>query len=176
MAPRGRPPALDDARRREILAILAVGGTRQLAASYVGCVPRTIDNTAARLPEFAAALRQVEPAPEVGYLESLRRASRDPKYWRAAAWALERLYPGRYAPGRRDAVPLDEVVGLMKQVSEVISREVPSRFRQAVLGQLTALFSGHPEPPPAVPRVPAPAPHDPQNPEPEDPAIGSPEP
>ena len=32
----GRKPVLDDAKRREICAILAIGGTRRMAARYVG--------------------------------------------------------------------------------------------------------------------------------------------
>ena len=41
----GRKPAPDDAKRREIFAILAIGGTRTMAARYVGCSLDTIGRT-----------------------------------------------------------------------------------------------------------------------------------
>ena len=40
--------ALDPDKKENILAILSVGGTRAMAASFVGCHPRTIYNEACR--------------------------------------------------------------------------------------------------------------------------------
>ena len=51
----GRPPVLDDAKRREICAILAMGGNRETAARYVGCHRTTIANTAERDEEIGRA-------------------------------------------------------------------------------------------------------------------------
>ena len=60
MAKCGRRPVLDEIKRREILAILAVGGSRRVAAKYVGCAVSTIQNTADRDPQFAAQLHRME--------------------------------------------------------------------------------------------------------------------
>lgn len=148
MARRGRPPILNQDKRRQIVAILAVGGTRRLAASYVGCTPRTIRNTAARLPEFAEALRQAEMSTEVGYLDNILKASKDPKYWRAGAWALEHLFPERYAHRGHDIVTTEQVRRLMTQLCEILSEEVPDRYRKAVLHRLDQLIGADSPPEP----------------------------
>jgi len=69
---RGRPPLLDAAKRREICAIVACGGTRTVAARYVGCSIDTIARAAERDPVFAEQIRRAElgkrasrPAPKV---------------------------------------------------------------------------------------------------------------
>ena len=66
MSRRGRPPVLDEAKKREILAIVAVGCSRSTAAAYVGCATSTIQNTADRDPAFAEKLRQAAYNTEVG--------------------------------------------------------------------------------------------------------------
>ena len=50
----GRPPSLDEAKRRKIIALLANGSSRRVAARVVGCAHSTITRTAERDPEFAA--------------------------------------------------------------------------------------------------------------------------
>ena len=100
----GRKPLLDEAKRREICEILAVGGTRTMAAAYVGCSLDTIARTAQRDRMFAKQLRKASVECEICCLRNLSNAAQDPKNWRAAAWALERLYPERY--GRRTHVGL----------------------------------------------------------------------
>jgi len=95
----GRKPVLDDAKRREICAILAIGGTRRMAAHYVGCSVDTVGRTALRDPAFADQIRKAEVGSEILFLRNLRDACQDAKQWRAATWALERFFPDRY--GRR---------------------------------------------------------------------------
>jgi hypothetical protein len=141
MTKRGRPRILDGYKRREILAILSVGGTRQVAASYVGCALSTIENTAKRSPEFAERLRRSEQSFEVEYLDNIRRAAKESKYWRAAAWALERLRPDRYAHRSPDVITLDQIRRLMAQLAGLISEEVPERYRKNVLKRLGAVFA-----------------------------------
>ena len=145
MAKRGRPPSLDEAKCNEILTILSVGGTRQLAAAYVGCSVRTIQNTAERCPEFGDMLRKRERSFEVAFLDNIRAAAKEPRYWRAAAWALERLIPERYARRSPDVITLEQIGYLMTQLAEIISEEVPEKFRKNVLKRLEAIFSdlGH---------------------------------
>ncbi len=140
MAKRGRKPVLDKIKRAEILAILAVGGSRTVAAEYVGCSVPTIRNTADRDPDFAKQLRQKEFGSEVGYLENIRQAARDARYWRAAAWALERLNPQRYGQRHPDAITVDQVRDLLVQFADIIAEEVPvALYRKNVLKRLQAI-------------------------------------
>src|ERR1041385_1262536 len=90
------PLRLDVVKRREICRILGVGGTRSMAAMYVGCTTETIRAVARQDPDFATELHKAELDAEIKLLEAIRDAAKDVKQWRAAAWALERLFPERY--------------------------------------------------------------------------------
>jgi hypothetical protein len=140
MAKRGRRPVLDGYKRREILAILAVGCSRSTAAKYVGCALSTIQNTADRDPGFAKQLRQNEHASEIGYMENIRRAARNERYWRAAAWALERLDPEQYGRRSPEVITLDQIGRLLAQFAEIVVEEVPvEKYRKAILKRFDAL-------------------------------------
>ncbi len=84
-------------KKRELFAALLLGLNRKVAADCVGCSPQTIWRTARRDPEFAKRLRQLEGKSELALLHSVQVAAKDEKNWRAAAWALERLFPDRYS-------------------------------------------------------------------------------
>lgn len=140
MAPKGRPPVLDEMKRREILAILAVGCSRRTAAWYVGCAVSTIQNTADRDPPFADALRHAESQHEITYLKNIQHAAKMPQYWRAAAWVLERVFPQRYAARGPDVLTLDQITQLLGQLAEIIVQEVPvAAFRKRILKRLEKL-------------------------------------
>ncbi len=140
-------PKLDDIRRREICAILAVGGTRTLAASYVGCHVETIRNTASRDPDFALQLRKAEISPEIAYLRSLQTAAQDSKQWRAAAWALERLFPDRYGPRKAQAITISQMTEILNALGTIVADEVPvKKYRQRVLERLAELIADLPKP------------------------------
>jgi len=86
-----------------VIAILSVGCTRQAAAEYVGCHVSTIWRTAERDPDFQLRLRQAQSSHEILHLRSINSAAVEPRYWRAAAWALERsTRPLRPAPPAND--------------------------------------------------------------------------
>jgi hypothetical protein len=140
VAKRGRKRILDGYKRREIFAILAVGCSRAVAARYVGCSVQTIQNTADRDPNFAQQLRRREHQSEIGYLENIRAAARNERYWRAAAWALERLRPERYARRSPDAITIDQIKALLTQFAEIIVEEVPvAKYRKNILKRLDAI-------------------------------------
>ena len=142
----GRHPVLDAAKKREILAIIAVGCSRTVAAAYVGCAISTIQNTADRDPTFAEKLRQAACATELGLLKSIRNAAAKEQYWRAAAWALERRFPERYALRGPDVITLEQVTELLGQFSDIVTEEVPGRFRKGVLKRLEELARSLGEP------------------------------
>ena len=139
MAKRGRKRFLDGYKRREILAILGVGCSRATAAKYVGCSVVTIQNTADRDPQFAEQLRRKEHVSEIAYLENIQKAARTERYWRAAAWALERINPDKYGRRGADVITVDQIRALMAQFSEVVVEEVPARHRKNILKRLAAI-------------------------------------
>ncbi|MBN2022483.1 MAG: hypothetical protein JW809_06775 [Pirellulales bacterium] len=155
MAQCGRRPVLDAFKKREILAILSVGCSRRTAALYVGCAPSTIGYTARRDPEFAAQIDRAEQASEITLMQHIRQAAMEPKYWRAAAWALERCHPSRYGSGRAGAISIDQIRALLNRFAQIVSEEVPvPKYRKAVLRQFrnltTKLRSPLVEEPPEV--------------------------
>ena len=140
MAARGRPPVLDEGKKREILAILAVGGSRRTAARYVGCALSTIQKTAGRDPQFEQAIRRAEHQAELGYLQNIQTAAKKEQHWRAAAWALERRNPDEYGRRKPDVFTPGQVRSLLAQLAEIVLVEVPvAAFRKRILKRLDAL-------------------------------------
>lgn len=141
MAQRGRRPVLDEFKRREILAILAVGGSRRTAAGYVGCAVSTIQNTADRDPQFAHHLGQAEHQAEIAYLKSIQKAAQQEKYWRAAAWVLERKNPDDFARRGPDVFTPDQITLVLARFAEIVVNEVPvATYRKNVLKKFDALI------------------------------------
>jgi hypothetical protein len=148
--PHERRLKLNETKRREVCAILSVGGTRTMAATYVGCATATIRSTAQKLPDFAEQLRKAEVNPELTFLKTINAAGGDVKQWRAAAWALERMFPERYARRPADTVTLDQLTEVIKTLSEIIVGEVPvKQYRKRLLERLAKLI----EKPPSRSRV-----------------------
>lgn len=135
-----RRTVLDDVKRGEICAILAVGCTRATAARYVGCHVSTIRRTALREPAFRRALRQAESKHEVLHLSYISKAAKEGRYWRAAAWALERKYPNRYGQRKPLSITIEQVTQVLSQFADVILEEVPAAAdRKRILVRLSAL-------------------------------------
>jgi len=93
----GRPESLDPFKRQKIIALVANGSSRRVAASVVGCSHSTITRTALRDPQFAADLAAAEHAVEIESLHRIRKAADEARYWRAAAWLAERKNPRDFA-------------------------------------------------------------------------------
>ena len=139
----GRPPSLDDVKQSAICAVLAMGGTRAIAASYVGCHPDTIRNTALRDEAFALALEAAESKHEVAQLSHINKAGQEGRHWRAAAWVLEHRYPSRYGKRRPDLFTLEQVAHVLTQFAEVILDEVTDpEAREQILARLAELTAG----------------------------------
>jgi hypothetical protein len=139
----GRPPALDETKQAAVCAVLAMGGTRTIAASYVGCHPDTIRNTELRDEAFAAALEAAESKHEVLQLSYINSAGKEGRYWRAAAWVLEHRYPTRYGARRQNLFTLEQTSYILAQFAEVILDEVTDdEQRQKILARLAELTAG----------------------------------
>jgi len=143
MAKCGRRPVLDQFKKREILALLTVGCSRRTAARYVGCATSTIQNTALRDAAFADELRRAEYKSEIGYLKSIQNAAKQEKYWRAAAWALERRNPQDFARRGPDVITVDQIKQILAQFAAIIVEEVPvAKHRKSILKRLGAMTAG----------------------------------
>lgn len=131
---------LDAAKRARILALVANGSSRRVAARFVGCAPSTITRTAARDPQFGADLARAEEQVEVEALRAVRAAAKNERYWRAAAWLLERRNPEDYAqhiPGRYN-VP--QVLVMFAQVLACLGPELSDRPRLQAMEKLKTLL------------------------------------
>jgi hypothetical protein len=121
-----RREVLDETKRLKIIAIVSNGSSRRTAARYVGCSPGTITRTAARHPEFGVQLARAEESLEIETLKSLRKAAEDPRYWRAAAWLLERQNPQDFA--LKITRPLDrQIAQLVAQIAAAVGLEEGKR-------------------------------------------------
>jgi hypothetical protein len=137
---------LDDTKKREVFAILTVGGTRLMAAQYVGCHVETIRTTALRDPNFADQLRKAELGPELTFLRNIQLASKDPKQWRASAWALECLFPDRYGRRPPNSITPEQLAEVIREMGTIVVGEVPvKRFREQVLIRLSELAAESPK-------------------------------
>jgi hypothetical protein len=131
---------LDDLKKRDICVILSLGGTRQMAAQYAGCSVRTIRNTTKRDPFFADQLAKTEISPEVKFLKNIIDAAKEEKNWRAAAWALERMYPERYARRRPETIPVAQLRDVVEYLVEMAMEQAPdSRNPKTLRATLTKI-------------------------------------
>src|SRR6478609_8737298 len=74
LSSRGRPRALDDAKRREICALIAGGCGLREAARYVRCNINTIRREAERNPDFDERLRRSETYAQLSPLRAMQHA------------------------------------------------------------------------------------------------------
>ena len=136
---RGRPRTLDDAKRREICALVAGGCGLREAAKYVRCSIKTIRREADRIPEFHDQLRRSEMYAQLSPLRAMQQAVGT--HWRAAAWMLERAFPERFA--RRDPIAFgsQQARRLLAETLDVINSEVPDVFQyERIEKRLRATF------------------------------------
>ncbi len=119
-----RKVGLDEVKKRKIIGILMVGASRENAAKYIGCSPTTIRNEIRRDPAFATEVQQAEEESEVFFLQKIRAAANKEQYWRAAAWALERRCPNRYAPRGAKTLSEEQVMKLVSDLVEIVIPEI----------------------------------------------------
>src|SRR5690349_4649312 len=132
----------NDTKRRDVCKILKLGGTRLLAANYVGITVETIQETALADPEFAEQLRKAELETELMLLRGIQAAAGDVKQWRASAWALERMYPERYARRQPDTITREQMTAVVQALGAVVAGEIPvEKLRGRVLTRLTQLIA-----------------------------------
>jgi hypothetical protein len=120
--PPGRPRALDETKRREVCALVSQGCGLAGAARYVGCDASTIRREARRNPDFALQLRHAERECELAPLTAMHKAAS--RYWRAAAWLLERTQSQRFAKHDARAIMPEQLGEFFGALCEILFREV----------------------------------------------------
>ncbi len=132
---------LDEAKRKEILAIVSLGCSRETAARYVGCSSQTIRNEMKQDEKFAEEIRIAEERSEIFFLEKIRKAANKEQYWRAAAWALERRCPNRYAARGAQSLSEEQVLQLVSDLTEIVVPEVQNAAeRRRILQKVKKLI------------------------------------
>ncbi len=101
-----REGGFDERKRQKVLALLANGSSRRMAARYFGVAASTITRAGVRDPDFGRQLAEAEQSSEIEILRAIRGAARKAGYWRAGAWLLERRNPDDFAPAPPASSPM----------------------------------------------------------------------
>jgi len=133
---------LDDKKKGEICGILAVGGTFAMAAMRVGCSRMTIYRTAHRDPEFRKRMHRAQTRPEKTFLKTITRAAQETRYWGAARWALQHMYPDRYAR-RPLTMRLEDVKDLMSQILDALAEVITDPATRAAIRRRVRQLTKH---------------------------------
>jgi hypothetical protein len=138
-----KPLRLTDQQMTDICELLATGASRSTAAQFAGCHAATLRAEMHRNREFSHRVIQSELKLEAVMLRTIRTAAEsDIKQWRAAAWALERIFPNRYAKRRSNTLTVDQVHEVISEVTEIVASELPvPRFRERIFNRLAVLFA-----------------------------------
>ena len=134
----GRPHALDDAKLREIRALVSAGLTVAEAARYVGCSVRTIQRREKHDAQFRRDVSQARLSARLDPEKLMRQAAST--HWRAAAWLLERTRPERYARRSPTACTPEDLDSACRRLIEVALSEIgDSDARRRAFDRLSAV-------------------------------------
>jgi len=98
----GRPKALDETKKKEIIAFINAGGSKVYAAKYVGVDPATIIREEQADEAFRNSLTHAEATSYKNHIMNVSKAGQDD--WRASAWFLERKFHQEF--GKKDQLQM----------------------------------------------------------------------
>jgi hypothetical protein len=136
----GPGEVLDDRKRAEVLHLISLGCSRRMAARRVRCSHTTIARTAGRDPIFALDLSIAESELDMEALALVRAAASDRKYWRAAAWILERRNPEEYGKQTACGFSGKEVMAMLAQVFAYTSERLPEAEQEGFLRMFNGIL------------------------------------
>jgi len=119
---------LDAVNKRRVIDMVSCGASRRTAAQRIGCAPSTITRAAQRDPLFGELLFATELVLEREALNLVCKAAHESRYWRAAAWLLERKNPNDFGPQKPSpSTPDASTTQKICQVFSAIIAEMPQR-------------------------------------------------
>lgn len=122
MAKMGRPRVSDEAKQREVCALVSAGAGVATAAKYVGCSRSTVYREAKDNEEFRVRLDRAKATACLSPLQAIRQACQHD--WRAAAWMLERTNPERFGRRTRNTFGRRELNALTRDLLAIVRDEV----------------------------------------------------
>jgi hypothetical protein len=131
---------LTDDQRRTIISIISNGSSRRVAARYARCATSTITRLAARDPKFASQLAVAEKSVEIDALRAIRTAAKSDRYWRAAAWLLERTNPEDFASRPPTLFTGEEVFEIVGQIVGYLYELIPDENCELVMRHLDEIL------------------------------------
>lgn len=134
--------------RKEIIDVLAGGGSRAEAAMRAGCGPSAIAAECRHDDKFAKQVWDAEVGGKFALVNQILVAARGsegkPGDWRAAAWLLERKHWKEFGKRSPDQVSPEQLVAVISRLVTAILADVPEEHRNKaranvdlVLGTLT---------------------------------------
>ncbi len=134
MTKAGRPRALDEAKKREVCALLSAGASMRYAGRYVGCSAKTIHNEARRDPDFGDHLRKSQLVAKLEPLRALRKKATT--HWRAAAWLLERGDPEQFARQDQKFFKPQDVANLLENIRATLKAHLKDFVSQMIASEV----------------------------------------
>jgi transposase len=137
---RGRKPVLDETKKRQVVSMLLDGCTRRAIARFFQCSLSTISRTAQRDPEFGEKVARAERGQEIWSARTVTRTCQQDKYWRAAAWVLERRAPEVYGKPQPGKYTGREVLRIVGEILETIEEDLSPEMRERVRAKIRRTF------------------------------------
>ena len=155
MANDTKSPALSDDQRLQIVAMLALGCDREMAAKRVGSTPSLLRAAILRDAEFSAQVRRAEGSAELMHMRNIQAAAADEKNWRASAWWLERRSPERFGRRKPGVVTPSQMQAFAEWLIEAIGQEVrDADDRERLVARIRQASGAEPATPSAaVPKI-----------------------
>ena len=135
---RGEPDqrsTFDQGKQTAVLFYIRLGASRRMAARQVGCCHRTIARAAARDADFARELARAETEADERCLNLISRATEQEKYWRAAAWVLERRNPEEFGTRPPRTFSAEGVLELFTRFLHSVLPKLPAEYRETLLDE-----------------------------------------
>ena len=131
---------IDSKMKTKICGLLALGYSQNMAAEHLGCDSGTITRTAKRDPKFHEQLVEARSDASIEALRLIRHTGSQERYWRAAAWMLERRHPDEYGRRAPNTFTGEQMMKVLDRVLEVFMPAVPPERVAEVMSEFEEEF------------------------------------